>query len=127
MPDNIDASLRAMCHAQENKIKAQQRTLGQLQLGCASLGTLAAQYKGALDNCIKLLDNMVDEQSVYYKILQSAKAVSAQNGRGPADAILMAAQENQRLRGCVAGYQTHQDQLEAELKTLKAKLAHYET
>lgn len=129
MPDNIHASLRALCQAQESKIKAQQHTLSQLQLGVASVGTLAAHYKGALDSCIKVLENMLPPESVYQSqsTLERAKAVSATNGRGPADAILQLVQENQRLRGSIAGYQTHQDQLEAELSTLKGKLAQYET
>lgn len=127
MPNNIDASLRALCQAQESKIKAQQHTLGQLQLGCASLGTLASQYKSALDSCIKVLENMLDPESVYQATLERAKAVSASNGRGPADAILALVQEKQRISELVYQYQTNQDQLEAKVKELETKLAQYET
>lgn len=126
MPDNIDASLRALCHSQEHKIKAQQRTLGHMQLGIASIGTLAAQYKSALDSCIKCLENMLDPESVYQAILKHAKVVSDSHGAGPADAIAGLLQENQRIKKLVYQYQTDQDQLEAKVKDLETKLAQYE-
>ena len=124
MPDNIDASLRALCHSQEHKIKAQHQTIGQLQIGCASLGTLAANYKAELDKMIHIADQYMElmPDCVFGRSIETAKTVSASNGRGPADAILGLVQQNNQLRhevanyrDVIAGYQTHQDQLEAKL------------
>jgi hypothetical protein len=123
MPDNIDQSLRALCHAQENKIKAQQHSLNQFQLGIASVGTLAAHYKAALDSCIKVLDTILDKDSCFQDTLERAKKVSESNGRGTADAILKMAEENQRLRSTIAGYQTEQDQLEAKVISQRNEIA----
>ena len=129
MPNNIDASLRALCHAQEQKIKAQHATIGQLQLGCASLGTLASQYKGELDKMIKIADQYMEliPDCIFGESIKIAKAVSASNGRGPADAILGLVQEKQRITKLVYQYQTDQDQLQAKVKDLETKLAQYET
>jgi hypothetical protein len=122
MQNNIDASLRALCQAQEAKIKAQHLTIHQFQLGIASVGTLAANYKADLDKMIRIADLHMEAfpDCVFGKSIEHAKEVSASNGTGPADAILNLSAENNRLRKCIAGYQTHQDQLEAELAKFKA-------
>lgn len=123
MSDNVDLSLRALCQAQESKIKTQQHSLNQFQLGIASVGTLAAHYKAALDSCIKVLDTILDEDSCFKSTLERAKKASETNGRGPADALLHLAQENQRLRDVVAGYKTEQDQLEAKVILQRNEIA----
>lgn len=126
MSDNIDRSLRALCHAQENRIKVQQRSLSQLQIAVASIGTLAAQYKAALDSCIKALENMVDEDSVYQSTVDHAKKVSETNGAGPADAIMRLLEENHRLKNAIVGFQTNQDQLEAKVISQRNEIAKLE-
>lgn len=115
--------LQNMVRAQDHKIKALHQSNQQLSVACASISTLAALSKEHLEKLINICDAMVDDGSVFKKTIEDARAFNALPNNHPVNEVLRLVVANNQLRGCVAGYQTQQEHMEARIRDLEQKLA----
>lgn len=124
MANGSDTSyLHNMIRAQDHKIKALHQSNQQLSIACASISTLAALSKEHLEKLINICDTMIDKDSLFAKTVEEARAFNALPNNHPVNEVLRLVAANNQLRGCVAGYQTQQEHMEARIRELEQKLA----
>jgi len=123
MPDQNYDYLRSVISAQDQKLKVAHQQNAQLHVAVGSISTMASEYKTQLEKLAKILENVIDEQSIFFSEIQKTKELLSLPNHHPVNQILALNNRLHLMQKCVAGYQTQQEHQEAKIKDLQQKLS----
>lgn len=123
MPNQEHEYLQALILSQDQKIKALTQQNVQANIAVASISTMASEYKTQLEKLAKILANVIDEQSIFFVEVEKTKELLSLPNYHPVNQILALNNRLHLMQKCVAGYQTQQEHMEAQIAELNKKLS----